>query len=70
VLVVPDPVDALLLLTGLVTTPPQPLAIASVAAMAGNKTVSLIDDFIRSPSISWAHSQGFPGEGAAGESSR
>jgi hypothetical protein len=65
----PAPVDAWVLL-GAVTTPPQPLAMASAAARAGNKTVNLIDDFIRSPSTSWAQSQGLPGEGAAGESSQ
>jgi hypothetical protein len=37
--------------------------------MAGNKTVNLIDDFIRSPSTSWAQSQGLPGKGGCGRES-
>jgi hypothetical protein len=62
----PAPVDAWLLLTGVVTTPPQPLLMASAAAMAGNKTVNLIDDFNRSPSTSWGAIAGVSGRGGCG----
>jgi hypothetical protein len=66
VVLVPDPEDAWLLLTGAVTTPPQPLARASTAAMAGNKTVILIDDFIRFPSNFLGAIAGASGRGGCG----
>jgi hypothetical protein len=66
VVLVPGPEDSWLLLSGAVTTPPQPLARASTAAMAGNKTVILIDDFIRSPSNFLGAIAGASGRGGCG----
>jgi hypothetical protein len=66
VVLVPDPVVAWVLLTGAVTTPPQPLARASTAAMAGNKTAILIHDFIRSPSNVLGAIAGASGRGGCG----